>query len=456
MKKILLNVALIALSVGVNAQSWVKQATKFPDSFGVQELSIVDANTVWITAFDGRSTANGGGTYPKIVSKTVNGGATWTAYTISNIPSIALIGDIAGVDANTAFVVTASTTNTPSNGIWKTTNGGTNWVKQNVYGTQSFSNIVYFWDANNGFTAGDQVNGKHEMYKTSNGGATWTAVAGAPAVQTASEYGLTGMKDVKGDNIWIGTTTGRLLRSSDRGTTWISSATPIVSFGGGVDGGGADGSMGKMTFKDANNGILLGVDNSTDAVLYSTTNGGATWTPIDDIVGTWFFGDIEYVPGTANTYVSSGVNGNAPQGTGSSYSTDGGKTWKLIDNISGPEGGQRGKLGFLNASTGWCGFYGDAAGTEGIFKLNGNLSLAVSEAGLKSSLKVSPNPAVDVIKVTSDKEIKSVTIYDLSGKKVQSYKDASQVNVASLAKGTYVLQVYYGNNSVENTKLIKK
>ena len=45
---------------------------------------------------------------------------------------------------------------------------------------------------------------------------------------------------------------------------------------------------------------------------------------------------------------------------------------------------------------------------------------------------------------------------DLSGKRVKAVQTKGEVNVSSLTKGTYILQVLYTNGSVENTKWIKK
>jgi hypothetical protein len=71
-------------------------------------------------------------------------------------------------------------------------------------------------------------------------------------------------------------------------------------------------------------------------------------------------------------------------------------------------------------------------------------------------LKVYPNPATDIVNVSSNKKIENITVIDMTGKKVQSFKAGNQINVSSLAKGIYILQVYYGEGAVENTKLIKK
>ncbi len=452
MKKVLLT-GFALLAITAQAQSWTAQGTKLPASTGVDELVIVDATTAWITGYDG----SGGGTYPKIGSRTTNG-TSWTAFNITGPGSNALISDIAAVSATTAWVVTAPfASGTNGNRIWKTTDGGSTWTQQTSgYTTGSFGNLIHFWDANNGWTAGDPLNGKFEMFKTSNGGTTWTAVATAPTPIASDEYGLVGAKKVVGDNIWMGTTKGRIYKSGDRGVSWTGYYTPALDFGGGAAGGGVDGSSAKMTFKNGTEGILIAVDGQVTggtptAGIYKTTDGGATWDPISTS-GTWYFGDISYVPGTANTYVTTGINSSSPSFMGSAYSHDGGVTWVSIDT-----GEQRGKVKFLNGTTGWAGQFSDSpTGVTGIMKFNGNLNLAVTDTAVKSGISIYPNPATDVVTVKTTKNVESVTIIDLSGKRVMSVKGSKEINVSSLAKGTYILQVYYGGGAVENTKLVKK
>src|SRR5690606_12737774 len=98
---------------------------------GVREISIVDANTAWISSYDG----TGGGTYPHDLAVTTDGGATWNAVT-ADVASNALISDIAAIDGNTAFVVTAPyAAGGSANAIWKTTDGGAPWVSQPSFGS---------------------------------------------------------------------------------------------------------------------------------------------------------------------------------------------------------------------------------------------------------------------------------------------------------------------------------
>ncbi|WP_027376910.1 T9SS type A sorting domain-containing protein [Kaistella palustris] len=452
MKKVLLT-GFALVSMATQAQGWVDQATNFPANFGIDEIAVVDANTVWAFAYDG----SGAGTYPKIVSRTTDGGATWTAKTVTGPSTNALISDIAAVDANTAWIVTAPyASGSQANNVYKTTNGGTTWtVQASGYTASSFGNQIYFWNANEGWTNGDPVGGKFEMYKTMNGGATWTLVPGRPDQE--GDFGYVAMKEVVGDNIWFGTDVGRILHSTDRGNTWTSSYSPVLDFGGVT----TSGSSGSFAFKDGNNGLLIAVDGAgtvatTVANLYSTNDAGENWEPMTP-TGPWYFGDIAYVPGTANTYVSTGINPGTtaqpkPEWLGSSYSKDGGLTWTAIDS-----GEQRGKLAFLNSTTGWAGQFSDGpGGTKGILKFVGDLALAVSNTAVKSGLQIYPNPATDVVNVKAKNEIQAVSVIDLSGKRVQAFTQGSQLNVSKLAKGTYILQVIYVNGSVEQTKLIKK
>ena len=443
---------LLALSVGANAQSWTDQATNFSANYGVAIISPVDANTVWIAPYDG--TGANPPAYPKVFAKTTNGGATWTATNITGLTAQAnvMISDLFAIDANTAWIVTAPTTGTAGNGIYKTTNGGTSWTQQTAYSTASFANQIYFWDANNGWSAGDPVGGAFQMYKTSNGGTTWTAVSGTPAAISSNEYGYNQRcKYVIGDNIWIGTSSGRLLHSTDRGSTWTAAFTPVLDFGGNV----TTGSSGLFTFRDGNNGLLISIDGLTaygdipSVAMYSSSDGGANWDTMDP-TGLWYFGDVTYVPGTPNTYVTTGVYALDPSYMGSAYSSDGGNTWTSID-----DGVQRYAVGFIDSSTGWAGTFSDGpGGTTGIVKLQGTLGVS-DISSVKTNLKVYPNPAVDVVNLTAAKNIKGGTIFDASGKKVMTYT-GSEINVSSLAKGTYILQVYYGGGAVENTKLIKQ
>lgn len=85
--------------------------------------------------------------------------------------------------------------------------------------------------------------------------------------------------------------------------------------------------------------------------------------------------------------------------------------------------------------------------------------LAVNEALKKnSSLKIYPNPVSDILNINSDSKIKSVKIYDLSGKNVLTEivdTNKSAINVSSLTSGTYVVTAE-SETGLQSAKIIKK
>jgi hypothetical protein len=67
-----------------------------------------------------------------------------------------------------------------------------------------------------------------------------------------------------------------------------------------------------------------------------------------------------------------------------------------------------------------------------------------------------PNPAQEVLNVSSANNITKIEVYDLLGKKVASNNNAKNVNVAALGKGVYVVKVVQENGSVVAKRFIKQ
>ncbi|MCD9854731.1 choice-of-anchor J domain-containing protein [Epilithonimonas sp. JDS] len=86
-------------------------------------------------------------------------------------------------------------------------------------------------------------------------------------------------------------------------------------------------------------------------------------------------------------------------------------------------------------------------------EIKDNSALAVSESAALS-LKISPNPATDLVKISGIKNIDKVRIFDMTGKIVKEAK-TSEVTVKDLAAGQYIINVYSGNEVISR-KLIKK
>lgn len=82
-------------------------------------------------------------------------------------------------------------------------------------------------------------------------------------------------------------------------------------------------------------------------------------------------------------------------------------------------------------------------------------NLATYEATVSKSLKVHPNPAKDVVTITSDEKITAFTIYNSIGQKVKSGTSTQDIDIKSLSTGNYILQAKSENGKTLSTKLIK-
>jgi hypothetical protein len=108
------------------------------------------------------------------------------------------------------------------------------------------------------------------------------------------------------------------MKSTDKGLTWALINTPLTS----IDNMSFD-------FKDVNKGLLSDYNYYTKtALLYSTTNGGASWSLIKSSTSE-NYSNLRYIP-SQNAYTSISRGGYIQ--TSVSYSTDNGLTW--IKNTS--------------------------------------------------------------------------------------------------------------------------
>ncbi|MBW7840203.1 MAG: T9SS type A sorting domain-containing protein, partial [Chitinophagaceae bacterium] len=69
-----------------------------------------------------------------------------------------------------------------------------------------------------------------------------------------------------------------------------------------------------------------------------------------------------------------------------------------------------------------------------------------------------PNPVTDMLNITSQKPVESVSVYNLVGQKVIDgiVLTNGQIDMSSLAPGAYVFRVILEGNKVETFKIIKK
>lgn len=440
MKKTLLLI-FITSCLSSHAQFWTPKPTSFSQvNRGVDDISIVDNNIIWAKAYDGASNT------PQNVrqfTKSIDGGNTWISGTINlgTGQNTLNISSITAVSATTAWI-TAIPSPTGSGGVWKTIDGGSNWTKQTtaLFDTDdSFPNLVYFWNENNGITQGDPSAGFFEIYTTTDGGTTWTRVPSANIpTPLADEYGYAVNYDVIGNTIWFGTDKGRLFKSTNQGLNWTATQSPITDFGGTV--------RGSYSFSDVNKGLLY----ASTGILYKTTNGGTTWTA-QTYTGNIGNRNIEYMPGTS-TIVSVGTTPNASVSY-TAYSTDEGLTWTEAMN-----GTQVTTLKFKDANIGFGGGFTISSTSGGIYKYNSTV-LGTDDFVSAKNLTAYPNPTAGLLNI-SGKNLNDITIFDMTGKQVMAKKvstsDNLTLDVSALSGGIYLLNATNDSGSKSTLKFSKQ
>ncbi|MEI6062756.1 MAG: C10 family peptidase, partial [Bacteroidota bacterium] len=345
--------------VNAGLSEWVSQASAFATaSRGIQYVNAVDSLTVWATAYNGTTTTQTINEF----TKTINGGTTWTPGQVLG-GNVYGLGNICALSGTVAYVdVYSSGTQDNTCGVYKTSNGGTTWTHLTgaLQGATSFADNVWFWNENDGMCHGDVKDNYFEIYTTSNGGTTWTRVPktniGGGANPISGEGGWTSVIQAVGaSTIMFGTNMGNLYISHDKGLHWTISATGITPLTSGVQ---------KIAFKDDLNGLVE--QTTTSLVLMETHDGGATWQAITP-TGPFLTSDLCFVPGTDNTFVSTGAASGA---TGASFSFDGGYTWA---QFMGTETDQFLACTFVNDNCGYAGGFNTNATTKGMNKYVGHL-----------------------------------------------------------------------------------
>lgn len=452
MKKLLL-LLLVAISAGANAQQifWQEYSTGFSTTSTSQgQISYADANTVWTYATAG----DGSGDFYQLWGRSLDGGHTWTVGAIGLPNTEYNIGSIHAMSATTAYIAVFPNSATVQGGIWRTTDSGATWTKQPSAsfntGTDSFTNLVHFFDGSNGVCQGDPAGGYFEIYTTSNGGANWVRVPSANIpLPLDGEYGYTHNYETVGNTIWCGTNKGRIYKSTNMGLNWTVAQSPITDFGSATV-------SGNYAMKNETEGIFI--SNTWD--FYRTTDGAVTWTaefPTDSEYYRNF--DVAFVPGTSNTYVCTGEDFDGV-GRGSSYSTDGGLTWVDINNIDelAVDGG--GALEFYDPTHGLASGFTTSTTVGGIWEwINDATTLATVDFQTSNTVSVSPNPTNGLLDIAGQ-NINQVAVYDILGKQVSNNNYGAlnnvQINLSGLNSGVYMVKVTNNAGASSTIKVVKQ
>lgn len=252
----------IILKTSDAGENWIIQPL-IENTF-LHGVYFTDNNTGYAVGFDILNL------YPKIL-KTTNGGIEWITQNIQNSISNSL-NSVFFTDYNTGYVVGGSwgAYGDEIGRIIKTTDGGENWILQFEHDNSDLAS-VFFTNDNTGYAVGSVSSGGGLILKTIDGGISWTdqpVNSGLYCIYFAGEN--TG---------YAGGYNGTILKTVDGGLNWIGQNSGISS------------TLFSVYFHDEYTGYAVGAgwnwiygSSEDGAVILKTTNGGENWT--DQILGT--------------------------------------------------------------------------------------------------------------------------------------------------------------------------
>lgn len=291
----------------VPAPTWSKQASGVAGR--LRGVSAVDDKVAW---------ASGAG---NAVLRTADDGATWQklAPPVDAQATPLDFRDIDAIDANTAYLLSIGPST--ASRIFKTTDGGAHWTQQYVNPDEKgFLDAMTFWDADSGLVIGDSIDGRLQILRTGDGGATWNKIPASalpPALPEEGAFSASGsnIAMVGRDHAWIATGS-RVLHSADRGRTWSVAQAPLDS--------SASAGIFSIAFRDALHGVIVGGDYKQEGAAVNnvaiTGDGGKTWQLVRERGLSGYRSAVKYLPGGGMSLVAVGPSG-------ADVSSDDGKTW---------------------------------------------------------------------------------------------------------------------------------
>jgi photosystem II stability/assembly factor-like uncharacterized protein len=308
MKHFFLAAALLALCDSAAPGQWRAQAVDTKADF--RGLCVVSPDVAWVSGTTG--------TY----ARTTDRGKTWSVGAVPGAEKL----DFRAVKAfgeATAYLLSAGPGD--ASRIYKTTDGGKSWVMQfKCADPAAFFDAIAFWDEKNGIALGDPVKGQFQLMVTADAGASWKPLAAKtlpPALPGEGAFAASGTCLVtRGEkDVWFatgGAKSARVFRSKDRGQTWEVSETPVAA-------GAESAGIFSIAFRDEDHGLIVGGDyrkpNDVGATAAVTSDGGKTWTLLDRRLP--FRSAVAWAKGR---WVAVGTSG-------SHASLDDGATWKPLD-----------------------------------------------------------------------------------------------------------------------------
>ncbi|GBD91672.1 hypothetical protein BMS3Abin04_02404 [bacterium BMS3Abin04] len=300
--------------------------------------------------------------------KSTDGGSSWSKISTTSVTNYFNGTDAIPISSSTILFATNANGSTLG-GIFRTTDGGTNWTQiTSGLPTSEYGRIVMAQDPNNSntvyavFTGNGTNDGLNGIYKTTDGGLNWLVLPKpGNLISTGSSYlssqgwydNVISVDPYNSNNIYVGGVED--MKSTDGGNTWSQITIWFSSSSVHAD-------HHAIVF-DPNTADV--VYDGNDGGIYKSTNGGSNWTALNNgLEITQFYGGatetsgVNYQGGTQDNghlkYNGSGTNWSEAAGGDGGYAeisqsnslvayeeyvyldisktTDGGSTWNAVQN----------------------------------------------------------------------------------------------------------------------------
>ena len=453
MKKPLLFLLLFFAHLS-NAQDFWTEVSRFPDNFAVT-MSVVNADVIWLKTYNFLPPASNAQEW----WRSSDGGQSWQHGPIDLGSTDLYPNTIHAISETTAYVSVSSITENTTGGVWITQDSGVTWNRQSlilnsvstfrdaqnpIYENLSF---VHFWDSDQGIVVGNPVNGEFEVFTTADAGTTWIAVSSTnfPAALPDERLHI-GLQNTINNVISFPTNKDRIFKSNDRGLTWTVADTSLPNHQN------LPTFLQSVAFKNETQGVLV-----ADLSSYRTTN-GTTW----ENHGWGARSVISFVPETSASYFSWGEH-PLDLVRGESYSMNDGQSWVDLNETDQRPLHTIYAVQFKNATVGFCmGTYMNGPSGTYFYKLGEdgfNRFLNTRKTDASNKLSATPNPTSKDI-VIFGKNIQTVTVFDISGKKVMtgnySVSDHVSLDISKLQSGIYMAKVTDQSQQASVVKILKK
>lgn len=199
-------------------------------------------------------------------------------------------------------------------------------------GEEVFYDSMKFWNEEEGIAIGDPMDGCMAIIITRDGGNSWSKIPceNLPEMEKGEVAFAASNSNIAvfGSHAWVATggKNSRVFHTADKGKTWEVFDTPMIK-------GGPMTGIFSIDFWDEKTGVVFGGDWKQKEINKEnkafTTDGGKTWNVIADGSGPGYSSSVKFVPGMEG-------NGLVAVGPvdGLHFSQDSGKTWNKLSETN--------------------------------------------------------------------------------------------------------------------------